>query len=995
MIEIYPQLVVGGVQTISKDTWALYYPTLLEICGRSSLLTDLQALRTKGTPLEGLKDAARNAIASRALVIDGRQLVRDYPEIERIAVLLDAGRLDEAVTAIEEYGDPPEKSIQLGESMLANLVLNENQLVVETAHRFLKVIWVINILSKSGMIKLPSQDREPSAKRPSDQEGGSYTDFIKRFWTVGAVSIPLDIPAPQHGAWPTQGYLEQEMEKPAPSNRPDIQSLLNELKTLQATKADLEQQYQAQLTKQKAAKLSKEEFISQRAREDETAARTAPAVPARPAAPIDWNKEFEKYAAAINPSLLTDESYLRLSAATRAALATIGFEGRNIDVPSALGAIDSRMAALHSIADHPRASVPAVQFGNFIVEANPSVLAEIICGEPKPQCHCELLKQLARKHGEKPQVRILGLGRAYRVRQELKRYVRAELVHTESVLGQTKRSASFRDLNRVEEVQEIITSRETFEEKETTTHDQFEFAAEVAKQTEQDHQEQAGVSVTASYGTVSMSGSYSTSSATASSDAAHTATNSAKEVINKAVSRIQEKVQERRSVTRITETERQNHFEIDNEGNASFTGFYYAINKEYENQLIEVGERLMIRVAIQQPMAFLLHCMATMQPETAMLEKPIPPAQLNDPRLGNLNSFQDITGTNYAIWGSLYNAQGIKPPPANIVVSHAVSRDWPSNQWVATAISIDVPVGYEAISALVTCLYSPGSGRYIDAFLGHAYFSQNGGSLVLDREQGKIYGTIRGHVEEYAINYVMTCAPTTAEMNKWRIDVYNAVMEGYNKKKAEYDGQVSVAGIAVEGRNPLKNRMLIEQELQKFVLGAVYPPFYYRGFDSMKFGYKCDDKGVPEVGSLPIPEPDFKDANEELPWVTFFLQLFEWKNMTYKFLPYHFGNRRDWCVLRRLEDVDQFFENAITSGYVVVDIPVAAQMTNAFLHFYQTQQIWNGGDMPLYGDPMFQEIAIAIKEAENLGDGEEAGKPWTTVVPTPLVYVQDGVPADL
>jgi hypothetical protein len=269
-------------------------------------------------------------------------------------------------------------------------------------------------------------------------------------------------------------------------------------------------------------------------------------------------------------------------------------------------------------------------------------------------------------------------------------------------------------------------------------------------------------------------------------------------------------------------------------------------------------------------------------------------------------------------------------------------------------------------------------------------------SLVpLDGEREKLTLTYRGHVQEFGINYVIVCVPTADEMKKWQFEIYDSIMQSYNKKKAEYDGQVNAAGIALEGRNPLKNKMLIEQELQKFVLGAVYPPFYYSGFDSMKFGYKCDDKGVPELGSLPVPEPDFKDANEELPWVTFFLQLFEWKNMTYKFLPYHFGNRRDWCVLRKIGDVDQFFENAITAGYVVVDIPVAPKMTQAFTHFYQTQQIWNGGNMPLYGDPMFQEIAIAIKEAETLGDGKLTGEPWTTVVPTSLVYVRDEVPADL
>lgn len=1008
MTEIYPQLVVGGVQTVSSDTWSQYYPTLLDVCGAGALLDELQALRAKGATLDGFQAAARAAIASRELPTDGRQMARSNPELERIAALLDSGKLAEAVGVIASCGDLADKPTSLCESMLASLILGDDPLAVETAHRLLKVLWIIKALGKGWMLRRLSQDAyagtegEPYGKPPGDGEGSSYREFIKRFWATGAVSIPLALPAPKNGRWPARGYLEQETVTPVPASGPDVRGVANEIQALRAARADLEDRFGAQLTRQGAARLSKEEFLAQRQREDDAAERAAAvapdatgrAIPATPA-PVDWNKEFERYLAARNPDRLTDESYERLAAATRAVLEDMGVDRGSVDVPAVLGAIDRRLAALHAAAPLSKASVPAVQFGSVIVEANPAALAEIICGEPKRRCHCDLLKELAKKHGDKPQVRILGTGRAYRVRQELKRYLRAELVHTEPVLGQTKRRAAFSELDRVEEIQETITSRETFEERETTTHDQFELAAEVSSQTQQEHQDEAGVAVTASYGPVSLSGSYSTSSATAASEAAQTASNSAKEVINKAVKRIQEKMQERRQVTHITERKRKNDFEVDNVGKPSFTGFYYAINKEYQNELIEVGERLMIRVAIQQPMAFLLHCMATLSSETATLEKPIPPAELNDPVFGSLKTFQDLNAGNYAGWASLYDAQGIKPPPANIVISHAEARGWPSQPWVATSFSIDIPGGYEAASATTTCLYSPGGGRYIDAFLGHAYFNQGGGSLVLDREQDKLYGTIRGHVEEYAIEYVITCVPSSTEMTKWRIETYNAVMEGYGRKKAAYDGQVSVAGVAIAGRNPLKNRMLIEQELQKLVLGAVYPPFYYRGFNSMKFASACDEKGQPTAGSLPIPEPDFKDANEELPWVTFFLQLFEWKNMTYKFSPYHFGNRRDWCMLRRLEDVDQFFENAISAGYVVVDIPVALQMTQAFLHFYETQQIWNGGDMPVYGDPMFQEIAIAIKQSEDLGDGTATGERWTTVVPTTLVYVQDAVPADL
>jgi len=949
MIEIYPQLVVGGFQTISREHSAQYYPLITKLSGPSALLQELQALREQNATLERYKEVARTAVSVRHLTTDPRRLLEVYSSIERIAICLDEGKFEHATSSCD-CDDHEEKLLDLADTLIAAVVLSENTLLIETAHRLLKVFWI----KRAG-------EQGPATKRHCGEEPVPYPALVRRFWERGAISIPLALPAPQKGEWPAGGYLASAA-KETPLQQ---QTSPFTLKALSAAKADVDRRLSEQLETKRNAPLSKDE--SQR--------------------------DIERNDARV----LSDESANRLSTSTREILASASIAGSDIDVAAAQRAIDQKMTEVVEAIRTARATLPVVRLGGVIVEATPAAFAEVICdAEPLP-CHCDLLRKLAAKHGEKPQVSLLGTGRAYRVRQTLKRYRRSELVHTEPILGETKRSVSFRELDRVEQVDETITSRETFEEKEATTHDQFEFASEVSKQTEEEASQSAGVTATGSYGTVTVSATASMSSSQAASEAAQQATKSAKEIINKAVKRIQEKVQQRRSITQIRETERKNSFDIDNVGHGSFTGFYYAIDKEYENRLVSVGERLMIRVGLQQPMAFLLHCMATMKSNTPALEKPIPPSELNDPHLGNLTSFKDINDSNYALWGSLYGAEGLKPPPANVVVSHAQARGGGSD-WESTTFSITIPGGYEADHATVRVMYSPGGDppRYMDAFLGRAYFTQAGADpLSLDKERETLTGTMRGYIQDYTINFVVTCTPAAEAVDAWRIDMFNAVMEGYAKKNAAYESSVSVAGVDIQGRNPLQNRMFIRQELQKFVLGALYPPFYYRGFDSMKFSYDCDEHGSPRTNSLPVPEPDFKAGAEELPWVTFFLQLFEWKNMTYKFLPYSFGRREQWCTLRRLQDVDQAFEDALTAGYVVVDIPVAPRMTEAFMHFYNTQQIWNGGGMPVYGDPMFQEIAIAIRDSENMADGEEVGDPWTTIVPTPLVYVQDEVPADL
>lgn len=980
MIEIYPQLVVGGFQTVSREHTAQYYPQITKLAGPSVLLQELQALREQSATLERYKEVARTAATTRQLIMDPRRLVDAYSAIERIAVCLDEGKFEHAISTCD-CDEHEEKLLDLADTLIAALVLNDDPLLIETAHRLLKVFWIRKAAEKGH-----------TTKRHCGEEPTPYPEFVRRFWKSGAISIPLALPAPQKGAWPAVGYLHGGT-KAAPPQQQDSSPFT--LKALCAAKADIDRRLTAQLEAKRNTRLTKEEFLRRPERPDDTLRGEEKAAAPSRAKPADRDREYQNYLRASDARVLSDASVKQLSSATREILASAGIAGGEVDVAAAHSAIDQKIAEVQEAIPRTRATLPVVQLGGVVVEATAAAFSQVICEADPLPCHCDLLRQLAAKHGEKPQVSLLGTGRAYRVRQTLKRYLRSELVGTEPVLGQTKRSVSFRELDRVEQVDETITSREMFQETESTTHDQFEFASEVSKQTEEEASQSAGMTATGSYGLVTVSATASVSSSQAASEAAQHATKSAKEVINKAVKRIQEKVQQRRSMTHIRETERKNSFDIDNVGRGSFTGFYFAIDKEYENRLVNVGERLMIRIGLQQSAAFLLHCMASMKSDTVTFEKPIPPSELNDPHLGNLTSFKDINESNYALWGSLYGAEGLKPPPANVVVSHAQARGGGSD-WESTTFSMTIPGGYEADHATVRVMYSYSSDRYMDAFLGRAYFTQAGADpLTLDKERDTLTGTMRGYVQDYTINFVVTCTPAAEAVDAWRIEMFNAVMEGYAKKKSVYESRVSVAGVDIQGRNPLQNKMLIEQELQKFVLGALYPPFYYRGFDSIKFSYECDEKGAADTGSLPVPEPDFKAGADELPWITFFLQLFEWKNMTYKFLPYSFGRREQWCTLRRLQDVDQAFEDALTAGYVVVDIPVAPRMTEAFMHFYNTQQIWNGGGMPVYGDPMFQEIAIAIRDSENMSDGEEVGDPWTTIVPTPLVYVQDDVPADL
>jgi len=645
--------------------------------------------------------------------------------------------------------------------------------------------------------------------------------------------------------------------------------------------------------------------------------------------------------------------------------------------------------------------------GTLLIDIDDRVFSNPGCDPKDLPCYCDLLEDLTFRHWASSQVHVLGMGQAFRVRQTFKQYLQGELVHTEPVLAGSTKIASFQELNETEETSDTFTSEEREEERSARSQSEFELSSEIEREAKKERETEIGASLTASYGTVAISAMAGSTTSTATTEAVKEARKNAQQVVQNAVSRIRNKSEQRRTLRTLSRTQRNNSFEVTN-GGGSLTGFYFSINKEYEHQLILVDRRLMFRITVQRPLAFLLHCLATRSEAGVSITKPVDPEVYPMPLEGPLKSASQITPQNALAWAAIYGAE-VEPAPQPITVSHAMAVDYkPDKSRWAGAETIEIPKGYKADSAALNVLmtdvivrtgpfWSNSVPAQMEVHLGDNLlaFSQStttATQCALNGEEAGVRLTYHAFCWEHALNVLVHCTASPTAYASWQVKAFTAIRDAYERRKAAYDNQVQAAlinqGVKLRGRNPLKNRQLIEEELQKFVLGAVYPPFYYRGFDSLKFGKPCHEKD----GGPAMPEVDFIDAHRETPWVTFFLQMLELKNMTYKFLPYVFGNRPDWMTLRRLEDPDPLFETAMTAGQVVIDVPVSPGMTAAFLHFINTGEIWEGGDMPLIGDPMFQDVAHMIQATEDLDDGEPVEAPWQVIAPTTLVYVSDTPP---
>jgi hypothetical protein len=71
------------------------------------------------------------------------------------------------------------------------------------------------------------------------------------------------------------------------------------------------------------------------------------------------------------------------------------------------------------------------------------------------------------------------------------------------------------------------------------------------------------------------------------------------------------------------------------------------------------------------------------------------------------------------------------------------------------------------------------------------------------------------------------------------------------------------------------------------------------------------------------------------------------------------------------------------AGMARVIVTVKPGFEEAVMHYLTTGQIWNGGQTPIIGDPLFLSIVDELKEQEYTVE-----ETWKTVVPTHLIGLQ-------
>lgn len=710
--------------------------------------------------------------------------------------------------------------------------------------------------------------------------------------------------------------------------------------------------------------------------------REAPSVVSRAAAAVAGNVRGDDPNATLSrPEVVLNEAATkRLTAATRALVAEVGIPEGRIQPLRATALFEDEISVTSSVLASDEAFDRRIVLGGISLDIRAlraSLGLDTKAPSPSPvlMSGCQLTS---------------GIADLLMVKQTLKAYEVSDFAHVENVLAGESREREHRRLSVREE--EIVEEQERTIEKERDLQstERSELQVEADRTVRSELALDAGLSISGSYGpAISFTASLDSSFSVTVEESQHKATTYSREVTERASERIRERVREERRRRVLEEIEETNRHRVENASgtNGHVRGIYRWLNKIYDAQVFNYGQRMMCELVAPEPAAFFLYAFVENPPQDLDLVKPEPPTYAGQPLKPS-----HLTRTNYQSYLAKYQVTNVKPPPSQfLVVSHFDRQDGNETGNLGRATKLTIPDGYEAYAALVTTdwVYETDRPRRYRVIVGGEMLDRTdiaGASYRTFSRQFRSEMTVSAKLmaaRAFVLGVDVFCRLTADGLAVWQQAAYDAIQQAYVEQRADYDEAIAAKAIQkgpvqILGRNPLENRRLERDELKKLFIMAMT-------------GTTEIARDAYEAGGEPIL--DIARACENGPWIRFFENAFEWNNLLYVFYPYFWGRKPRWISALHLVDPDPDFAAFLKSGAARVQVPVRPGFERAVAHFFQTGEIWEGNDPPLVDDELYVPIVDEI--AENLGrlDGgivyPEGALPWEVRVPTSLVLLQD------
>ncbi|MEG1592479.1 hypothetical protein [Chryseobacterium sp.] len=604
-------------------------------------------------------------------------------------------------------------------------------------------------------------------------------------------------------------------------------------------------------------------------------------------------------------------------------------------------------------------------------------------------------------------IKRLGIADYLKVVQSVHAYVPGEVSNIENVMASELRHKSSVSREYSEITDTTSKSVETEKVSDTSKTSRTDMQTEVAK--ELDKQQSITAYAHFSYDSgykLDIGSDYANN--TAQHDSTRQAMMKSQEITERAMERVLTKINEERVQKIIKEYTETNVHEFDNRGKAlttneptqHITGVYRWIDKKMKNQIYNYGKRTMFEFMVPEPAK--LHRLAFAVSKGQTLTAPVDPRTA--PKPWNMASPKEATKEVLTHWAQIYGVQLTDLPKDSIEVYQEIKGAPNSTgSFGAVGTPINITQNYAAKDMKIQFYMDRNSSWHNSNF-----YCSNGKGGERDLSfggrinQGTVWenglnlsGTFnflyRGrNIEDVTLNVTLYCKISDAFMLQWQTENFNAIIKAYEEAYKKFLEEQA--------------RLDAEQKEKEAEAKEKQGTFYrYMEHDVLK--HNCIAYLLQDY--LNVLGQNFTDGdkmenfqvflNENLDKYTalakFMEQALEWEIMDYTFYPYYWANRKMWQEMYVSESVDPLFRSFLQAGMARVIVTVKPGFEDAVNFFLTTGKIWNGGEVPVIGDPMYMSIVDEMRQPT----GEPQGKYWITRIPTTLTILQDkstGLPVE-
>lgn len=585
-------------------------------------------------------------------------------------------------------------------------------------------------------------------------------------------------------------------------------------------------------------------------------------------------------------------------------------------------------------------------------------------------------------------VKRLGIADYLKVVQTTHAYVPGDVTHIENIMAKEFKQKSTRKLRRseIQTTTSKSTERETLSDTTSTTRNDMQ--SEVANIIQQDTNAEAHFNYGGAGKSYQVGGSF--ASHNAKENSIRQAVAKSQEITEKATERLLTKIAEERIEKIIEEFEENNAHGFDNRnGDKHVIGVYRWVDKKMKNQIYNYGKRTMFEFMIPEPAK--LHRLATAASVTETLTAPVDPRTAPSPRTMADPKSASLDQIQY--WAGIYGVKLTELP-------ETTKQFTTGQQWIKLNgdggykhLNIDISANYQASHVKMWYGFERnrkgGSSLYTSNFAGGMTAFNNGSTSIdgiAEFSPQNVTGTYDfvyqgSNIDSVNFNFEVTCKLSDAYMNAWKQENFDTIIKGYQEAYTAFQEkkkELEAAAKELEKENQEKVSVFY-RDMERVILKHNCIAFLLQDYSALGKNLTNNAKAMQDF-SIILDE----NMDQYTALAKFMEQAFEWTIMQYTFYPYYWANRNEWQNMYLSNSADPLFRNFLQAGMARVIVTVNPGFEDAVQFFLTTGRIWNGGEVPVIGDPMYMSIVDEMREPVGL----KQGKAWISTVPTALNILQ-------